>query len=307
MPELWLVCEGDADSADVGLLKPVMTTVLPVEIVVEACHGGSPAGAAHFLQGQRGGRAGYVVDRDYEIRTKAAATYTDGTPGFIWRRHCIENYLLPPPVIVRAFLSLRAKFQTQFRGRTPGWLANLPTDPALVADILRQCARDRAAEEACRFSVHRLWEDTRESAGRVQKRVPSACVGGVTTDPAGWRAALLVECQRVRDAASRTHTEKHLEDDEVQNRYDGHYAEVTDANYLANLEFLVDFHGKDLLKQFNTRLNGLGINLSLIRLRSELVSAAVDEYSGNRNLYGTDDFRDLANGVRALAGLPPIA
>jgi hypothetical protein len=29
-------------------------------------------------------------------------------------------------------------------------------------------------------------------------------------------------------------------------------------------------------------------------------------YQRNRSLYGTDDFLDLANGVRALAGLPPI-
>jgi hypothetical protein len=38
----------------------------------------------------------------------------------------------------------------------------------------------------------------------------------------------------------------------------------------------------------------------------ELVKAVPVAYRANRQMFGTDDFLDLANGVRALAKLPPI-
>jgi len=37
-----------------------------------------------------------------------------------------------------------------------------------------------------------------------------------------------------------------------------------------------------------------------------LIEVLPSAYSQNRALYGTDDFLDLANGVRAWAGLTPL-
>jgi hypothetical protein len=73
------------------------------------------------------------------------------------------------------------------------------------------------------------------------------------------------------------------------------------------MEFLIDFHGRDLLKEFRQWLGSHKVPLSYDRLREELIPAAVQEYEGNRRIYGEDDFRDLANGVRSLAGLAPLA
>jgi hypothetical protein len=89
--------------------------------------------------------------------------------------------------------------------------------------------------------------------------------------------------------------------------FDAAYAQVTAVDYFAEMEFLIDFHGKDLLKTFQQWLGSRNVPLSFKGLCDELLPAAVQCYGANRAIYGSDDFRDLANGVRALAGLAPLA
>ncbi|MFI5387306.1 MAG: hypothetical protein ACHQ50_14440, partial [Fimbriimonadales bacterium] len=137
MAELWLVCEGEPASVDVAILKPVFATVLAAEIVVEPAGGKRGAKVvAQFLQ-KRGGTAAYVIDRDYSPRSEAEFAFTDGTPGFIWRRHSIENYLLSPQIIVRAFRRLRERIEQQRPGRVPSWFAVLSADPEQIVQVLR--------------------------------------------------------------------------------------------------------------------------------------------------------------------------
>lgn len=307
MAELWLVCEGEDDSVDGAVLKPVLTTILASEIVLEPSFGSSPASVAGFIEKRRGGRAAYVTDRDYKPFARADASFTDGTPEFIWRRHSIENYLLVPQVVVRAFQRIRQRFEQQRRGHLPVWVNSLPLDPDRVADALRECARRRAAEEACRLSVQRLWEDISESAGRVQKRSPALSAGRDTIDPIAWREALDAEATRLREAGGRTAAEPHLEGHAITARFDRHHSAVTAEGYLRDLQFLFDFHGRDQLKEFSRWLVTLGINLPYDSFVKELAAAMVEVYAGNRTVHGTDHFLQLANGVRALAGLPAVS
>ncbi len=102
MAELWLVCEGEPGSVDVALLQRVFADVLAAEIVVEPACGSNPSPVARFLENRRGGKAAFVHDRDYRPRADAEASLADGKPGFFWRRHSIENYLLPPSIILRS-------------------------------------------------------------------------------------------------------------------------------------------------------------------------------------------------------------
>ena len=83
--------------------------------------------------------------------------------------------------------------------------------------------------------------------------------------------------------------------------FEAAYAEVTAQAYNADLEFLLDFHGRNLLEAFHQKLVHDRVRLSYKYLLDELISAAIEEYKENRTVYGTDDFRDLAN------GLPPLA
>jgi hypothetical protein len=243
-------------------------------------------------------------ERDYRPRAEAEASLVDGRPSFFWRRHSIENYLLPPPIVLEAFQGLRERFERQRRGGAPAWFAALPADPGGVADVLRESARTRAAEEACRLATQRLWAGLPLDVGHIQKRNPTA---PGTEDPSDWREALCQEAERICRAAARTAACADFGRDAVIVLFDTAYAEITADPYVLNMEFLIDFHGRDLLKDFHQWLVSHRVPLSYKRLRDELIPAAVRQYDGNRAIYGTDDFRDLANGVRSLAGLPPLA
>jgi hypothetical protein len=199
MAELWLVCEGEPGSVDVALLQRVFTDVLAAEIVVEPACGSSPGTVARFLEIRRGGKAAYVHDRDDRPRTDAEASLVDGRPGFFWRRHSIENDLLPPPILLEAFQDLRARFEHQRPGHVPAWLDALPGSPEEASEALSECARKRAAEEACRLAVHRLWTDLPPTVGHVQRRNPTP---PGTEDPTDWRDALCREAERVCQAAT---------------------------------------------------------------------------------------------------------
>jgi hypothetical protein len=304
MAELWLVCEGEPGSVDVAVLQPVFANVLVAEIVVEPACGSSPSVVARYRQVRWGVRAAFLNDRDYRPRAEAEAALTDGRPGFLWRRHSIENYLLSPQIILRAFQHLREQIERQRPSRASAWLAALPADPEQVAEALRECAGRRAAEEACRMANHRLWAMLPPALGQVQKRNPQT---PTNVDPNGWREALCQEVERVRNAAARTADCSQFRREEAILMFDAAYAEITAELYVTGMEFLIDFHGKDLLREFHRWLGSRKVLMSYDRLRGELIPAAVQEYEVNRKLYGEDDFRDLANGVRSLAGLTPLA
>jgi len=308
MAELWLVCEGEPASVDVAILKPVFATVLAAEIVVEPAGGKKQAKVvAQFLKNQRGGTAAYVSDRDYSPGIDAEVAFGDGKPGFLWRRHSIENYLLSPQIILRAFRRLRERIEQQHPDRVPSWFADLPVAPEQFAQVLRECASKRAAEEACRIANHRLWATLPSSVGQVQKRNPSTPSTDDPSEPNRWRQALCQEVERVCSAAAQTAVCPQFRRENVTLLFDSTYAEVTANPYVTEMEFLIDFHGRDLLKELHRWLFSRGVRLTFDQLRGELIPAVVQEYERNRMLYGQDDFRDLANGVRSLAGLAPLA
>ncbi len=303
MEELWLVCEGGPESVDVAVLQSIFTRVLAAGITVVPSGGSSPGVTAANLN-SRGDRAGYVIDRDYKSPEQAEAAYHDGKNGFIWRRHSIENYLLAPPVIVRAFFRLRSRAEHQANGPLPAWVQALPTDLATIAEALQEGARTRAPEEACRMTVQRLWEDLSTTAGQIQKRIPSLPTGHEIHDPEGWREALRSETQRLREAVMQSAESPHLQEPAIVARFEEVYSGFTTEDYSSNLRFLVDFHGRDLLRQFRNWLENRGVRLRYERVVNELVDAVAEVYAADRTIYGTDDFLDLANGVRAWANLP---
>jgi hypothetical protein len=304
MAELWLVCEGEPRSVDVALLQRVFADVLAAEIVVEPACGSNPSPVARFLETHRGGKAAFVHDRDYRPRSEAEAALVDGKPGFLWPRHSIENYLLPPPIILRAFQNLRERFEHQRPGRVPRWIAALPSSPEEVTQALCECARRRAAEEACRLATYRLWDTLPLEARRVQKRNP---IPPGTDDPGDWREALCLEAERICRAAVQTAECEKLRREAIAALFDETYAGVTTDAYVKEMEFLIDFHGRDLLKAFHQWLGSRETPPFYDTLCRELISAAVQQYEVNRTIYGKDDFRNLANAVRALAGLTPLA
>jgi hypothetical protein len=305
MIELWLVCEGEPGSVDVGVLQPVFGNVLATEIVVEPACGNSPSVVARFLETSRGGKAAFLNDRDYRPRSEAEAALSDDKAGFLWRRHSIENYLLPPPIILRAFRRLADRF-IQRIGIVPSWFAALPADNLQISEVLTECALRRAAEEACRLANHRLWAALPLTVGHIQKRNPATPTASGQIGPNEWREALCQEAQRVCNAAKYTAGCPQFGSEAVAALFDRTLAEITAPLYVNGMEFLIDCHGRDLLKDFVQVLRTRGVQLSYERLRDELVLAVVEEYRENPAVFGRDDFLDLANGIRSLAELPAL-
>ena len=237
MAELWLVCEGEPGSVDVRVLQPIFAGVLATEIVVEPACGSSTSVVAQFLEMRRGGRAGFVNDRDYRPRSAAEAAFTDGKAGFLWRRHSIENYLLQPPIVLRAYDRLRERFLQQ-QGHVPPWLLPDSIGLAQVTEALKQCALVRAPEEACRIATERLWATLPPPLGNVQKRFPPRpnTSGGV--EPNDWREALCQEVERVCDTAAQTAACSQFRRESVVPFFDAAYGEITATSFVTGMEFL---------------------------------------------------------------------
>jgi hypothetical protein len=299
MAELWLVSEG---RRDVPVLRAILTQAMAAGIIVEGAGGDRAIAAVAEYVAQRGGTTAYVCDRDYRRREEVDAAFTDGKRCFYWRRHTIENYLLQPEVVAQALTRLRDQLSSSPRG-APRRAAALPTEREAIAGAFRQVARTLAAREAARMATWRLWEDLSSSAGRVQKRSLEVPLG---SDAPVCREALLDEAERLRVSATETVASPHLTADAITSRFEQILAGVTTAEYLRDLRFLEEFNGHDLFDQFRVILQQQGIRLPADKLSGGLIDALRDLYRTTPGLFVPDDFRDLANGVRALAGLPML-
>ena len=199
-------------------------------------------------------------DRDYRPRADAESSLVDGKPGFFWRRHSIENYLLPPPIILQAFQNLRERFEHQRPGRVPPWIAALPADPEEVTEALCECA---AGERRKRPAA---WQPT-ASGTRCPLRGEAGSEANPDSprerdDPSDWREALCQEAERVCHAAVQTAECDNLRREAITLLFDQTYAEVTADDYVKERGFLIDFHGRDLLKAFRQWLGRRGLRSS---------------------------------------------
>ena len=244
----------------------------------------------------------FVVDRDYARRDVVEAAFNDGKRRFRWRRHSIENYLLEPAVVVHALTSMINTTPSSKRYL----LGSVPNDEATIAMELRTCAQARAPQEAGRMAYYRLWEDISDPAGRIDNGLPTVLSQG-SPNVAACRQALIAEVTRMIQKANETAACMYLAPLAIQQRYDDELARITAGGYMSQSCFLEEFHGRDLLGAVHARLNETyKMRLSRKTFTESLRDAVHVVYSANRLLYGTDDFLDLANGVRALAQMPPL-
>ncbi len=305
MAQVWLVCEGKTDRP---VLEDVFNRVLVVgaEILIKSGGGIEALAAVSQYLFESNGETittAYVADRDYTRRQVVEDAFFDGKRRFRWRRHCIENYLLEPAVVAHAMKSMLASTPAMNRSI----LGSVLTDETTIAAELRSCAQARAPQEAGRMAFHRLWEDLSNTAGRIDNGWPSALSQTSPPDAATCRQALVAEAARMVQKAQETAASVHLGPTAIAQRYDDEFARITSDTYMAQSCFLEEFHGRDLIAAFHDRLKkNYGMRLSREKFTKELRDAVHIVYAANRSIYGTDDFLDLANGVRALAGMYPL-
>jgi hypothetical protein len=298
MAELRLLCEGESD---VAVLKP-MFQFLNAAVTVESVGGIGSLGGAAALSRRRGDTVATVGDREYRTRAQADAAFAAGSKRFLWRRHSIENYLLQPPVVVEALQLLRQKLTQQFP-KLPDWAKALPDKPDDIAEVLRRTAQELAPREALCLALWRLRDDLDLAIGQpVQWRTPTA-----HENATGCREALVSEAGRLIAAMQARINCPLLAAEAVVRRYEEHYATLCSADYLQQLTFLEEFRGHDLLERFHEQARAeWKLQQSPKGFTKRLIEGLEVAYKAQPNLFGTDDFRDLANGVRALSGLDPV-
>ena len=115
------------------------------------------------------------------------------------------------------------------------------------------------------------------------------------------------EAARIVTKAGEAAASPHLTRAAVSARYDRELARVTAADYVDAGSFLEEFHGRELCVDLHGWLTHHGATgLRRKSLEQELAAAVVEVYREVPAPDGLDDFRDLANAVRSLAGLPPL-
>jgi hypothetical protein len=150
-----------------------------------------------------------------------------------------------------------------------------------------------------------LWEIRREAN---QLEQPQFRMSFPTPDENDCVAAVRNECDRLRNAAATLAGQPFLDPAEAEQRYWHTLTAIRDPDYVQSLDFLKDFAGHELLSSFRQWLaDHYGAHrLSVPRLRQELAAAILPVYETIPDLFDPDDFHELANGVRARAGLPPV-
>ena len=233
MPELWLVCEGEKGSVDVAILKPVLATILAAEIVVEPAGGDRQLSTvARFLEVQRGGRAAYVKDRDYMPREAAEVALQERSPDFLLRRHSIENYLLPPQIILRAFTQLRQRFENKPEAK---FHSGFPPCLLMPNRLPMDCGSVQEGEPRSRHAFspqHRLWDALPTTVGQIQKRHPTNPQQTISVNLVHGVRPCVRKSTGVRDAAEQTSQCVQFQRENVTPYFDKAYAEITANRYV---------------------------------------------------------------------------
>ena len=117
---------------------------------------------------------------------------------------------------------------------------------------------------------------TTDFGGADSERRPRKPTAGDLSQPGPWREALCQEIDRLRDAAeqmSQCAVSTRKRDTTFRQGLCRDYSQ----SILVTMEFLVDYHGRDLLKEFHLWVLDEGARLSYDSLCEGLIPAAVQE------------------------------
>jgi len=304
MPELVLVCEsGPGVEWERDLLTVVLNGLSP-DMVIDVRGSGGEKGAgavAEAITEHERILAACVRDRDYRSDEEVARERAR-PKRFMWQRHETENYLLEPAVVVLAMSHLKASYADHPGGR-PDWVAALPDAPDTVAEGLMRVASGMAPAQAVAIT---LWGIRRELNPLLNDvRMNMDCCGQSSSADECARS-VRAECERIGRTALALSQCAALLPDSADARYGQVLADLDSNEFVRECRHLIVFDGKRLLSGLHTWLRDeYGVQFTPDTLRDELVRALPVAYRDTPGLFIPDDFVELANRLRALAGLPP--
>ncbi len=239
-------------------------------------------------------RALYVEDRNFRPLADAQASWLQTAPtGLIWRRHEIENYLLEPRVVLRAFPNLRATVPQP-------WVAALPDSLPDVETLLLKLAMPLLEHHAGTALFYELYWKQRQACltDWTLPKVPCK-PGGPHSDRQQWLTALSAEVTRVSQAAAAVGGLPFLAAPQVEARYDAILNDLRQPAFVASQGHLTDLEGKRLLAELLSYFHALGGKIGQDTLEDELLPALENEYLAG-GLFQPDEFAELRQRIQAL-------
>lgn len=294
MPDRYLVHEGPADGLDKRVLDALVVAIPGVQVNLLAAGGDRGLGSVVAALRHRGDRALYVEDRNFRPAAGAQASWAKAAPtGVIWRRHEIENYLLEPRTVLRAFL--------QLRGTVPqAWVGTLPQTLADAAELLIKLAMPLLEHHAGTVLFHELYRQQRQACPTDWALPKVPCQpGGPYSSRQQWLAALITEIARAAQAATAVGGLTFLSAALVEARYDAIHQELRQPAFVAGKGHLIDLEGKRLLAELLSYLRALGAKMTQETLEDELLTALEAEYRAG-GLFQPDEFAELRQRLMAL-------
>ena len=265
MSVIWLFCEGKTDPP---VLRAAFYALGISNITAEAT-GTSPAKVASWKR-EQGNAAASVSDRDYRPLAHCDATYLPGKKKFYWRRHSIENYLLEPVVVAKAFESLKQSMSEV--KSPPSWVESLPSELDKVATDLQNAAKQISNQECGCIALQRLWSSLGDKFGHVQFSTPAIYKADDEQKEADCRQGLVDVAKQIAATAKSWSTAELLKTENVEEMYNEKLNEVSASAYLETNAFLYEFHGKRLKRSFLSLLNEqYGLALSGDLFQEELI------------------------------------
>jgi hypothetical protein len=288
----FLICEGELD---VKVLDAIIGQNLQRNVRIRAAGGKEGLGSVcsyikiNYSTNADSINAYSIEDRDYRLQNEVEALWTKrGGTKFIWRRHQVENYLLDPRVVAKAFES--------FRGTLSTWPAGMPQTADEIDKILQQLAEPMIEHHAGWVTYWHLIEKKRGTADHRFKwpdppLKPHA--GARYPGRQEWLDHLCQECSRVKGDCEVFAQSPEFEAAAVTALYDQVLSEAKQPGFFSGGQYLITMAGKELMGALREFIDQAGVTISLADLETELINALEGLYGPG--FFDPDDFSELAS------------
>jgi hypothetical protein len=304
-PTIYVVCEGPTDKR---VLEHLLNLKLGLFVQVKVAGGEDIPGRSGrprvgsvraYLEREAPGVIALAIqDRNFiSLQQVDEGWQHEKGKTLVWHRHEIENYLLEPKVVARAFTRLRDADDEIVARR----YRRLPTDEGAIAELLRDAARKLFEDHAAQLVAWELYTSAdRGNPSMFRPRSPRPTPPARVPGRAEWLRALQEEAERVRGASLQVANLQAMLPRQIEERYDAELSRLLEPDFLELSVHLSEMGGHELMSAVCVELTSFGATFSRQDLTDVLTEALNDIYEPDR-VFAADDFARLADRLRQLA------
>lgn len=287
---IYLVCEGTLRKTDYRVLELILNMKLGKNILIEPVGSDSGLGVRQEqLQNLNPRSRVYVIeDRNFrDVSWVEERWNRTDKKRFYWSRHEIENYLLDPRVVFKAFEAIRST--------RSGRNSRLPTTETGVRDLLEQVAREQIEHYVGLLLCRSELSSPSYFVGYSCNEPPSE-TDTPFSDRETWIKLLQQRGENFQQESLQRSSSNVFSPTEIATRYQHHLMRCTVPTFFSSGQFLKDMGGHELFAGLlQTVIRRLGVvGLKKKDFEQKLIEALDAVYVAG--FFGADDdFVRLAN------------